>query len=144
MHRLLSKKATLGVYHRWKNKFPKYSHNISIDCKFYVLSENYKDHMLKINRNTPSRQNIPWGLPLGWKMRFSKNDHVIYQSIENFVLFLKKNIRTVCSKSTENHPGGKIAILYMCIHHCTDTVRYIRILLFCICSVRSISFYIHT
>ena len=57
--------------------------------------------MLKINRKTPSGQNSPRGL-------FSKYDHIIYQSISNFMYF-QKNIRTMCSHPIENTPQGSIA-----------------------------------
>ena len=75
--------------------------------------------MLKIIRKTPSRQNSPQGLPLGCKMRFSKCDHFIYQSIymqiryAHFMFFLK-NVRTICSKSTENTCRGKTALIDNC------------------------------
>ena len=52
-------------------------------------------------------------------MRFSKFDHFIYQSIymqiryAHFMFFLK-NVRTICSKSTENTCRGKIALIDNC------------------------------
>lgn len=35
---------------------------ISIDCKFYVLSEKYENHVLKTHRKAPPGQHIPMGL----------------------------------------------------------------------------------
>ena len=45
----------LGASHRIANQSSQiWSNNISINCQVYVLSEKYKNHMLKINRETPS------------------------------------------------------------------------------------------
>ena len=48
--------------------------------------------MLKINRKSPSGKNSPRGHPIGGKMRFNKYDHIVYQSIANFMHF-QKNIK---------------------------------------------------
>ena len=66
--------------------------------------------MLKINRQTPSGQNSLRGLPIWWKMRFSKYSHIIYQMIANLMYF-QKNVRTVNRKPTENPPQSSIAPL---------------------------------
>ena len=49
-----------------------------------------------------------WGFPIAWKIKVPKYSHIMYQSIANFMYF-QKNIRSICSKSTEKLPRGKIA-----------------------------------
>ena len=53
--------VTQDVTPRQSNNSQIQSYNISINCKFYLLSEKYKNHMLKINRKTPLGQNRPRG-----------------------------------------------------------------------------------
>ena len=65
--------------------------------------------MPKINRKSPSEQNSTWGLPIGRNMRFSEYGHIIYRAVANFMQSLK-NIRTMCSKLTENPHQSSIAL----------------------------------
>ena len=64
--------------------------------------------MLKINRKPPQGKIAPGGQPIRRKTRFFKYDHIIYQSVANF-LYFQKNMRTLCSKTIENTPQGSIA-----------------------------------
>ena len=118
------------------------SFNTSIDCKFYVLSEKYKNYILKINRK------LPRGKIASEDSHMVKNEVFqiwpYYISIDCKFYVLSENIRTICTKSTETPSGQNSFNWYLCIHHCIDTVQYIWILLFCICSVRRSSVYIHT
>ena len=65
--------------------------------------------MLKINRKILSVQNSARGLSIGWKMRFPKCGHIIYQSIANSMYF-QKNMRTMCSKPTEKPRQDSISL----------------------------------
>ena len=66
-----------GALIGWKIKVLKYNHiHTSIDYKFYVLSEKYKNHMLKTHRN-PSQGSIALcSLARWWYMKVSMPGHI--------------------------------------------------------------------
>ena len=56
----------------------------------------------------PGAKSPVWGPPAGWKIKVPKYIHIIYQLIAH-VMYFHKDIRSICSKSTEKVPSTKIA-----------------------------------
>ena len=86
---------------------------ISIDYKFYVLSEKYKNHLLEINRKPP-RGKVTSGTPRRGKTRFSKNGHIFYTFWKIKELYAQNQQKTPLGQNSFNW--------YLCIYHCIDAV----------------------